>query len=1027
MSGNLNQCSKKCRWPAGLCLFGALLFSQATGEELRVEVDVNNRPALRWMVEGSRFFRLEFAQTFPATNWSFVPVSGLNLLAATNDILAQDSQLPGAARFYRLRSVGVLSNNVVHTVVDAAGSGDHTTVTGAVASLPPEGGVVLLGPGAYAGGWTIPSRVTLRGAGGGQTKILAPVWSGTGARTEAVTVAGDDVVIEGLEVDGQRVSQPAAADSNGLITVTGTRVIIRNCRLVNAINHGVSLLAAATDAVVEHCEIYNTATNNLPAGTEGALQVGVRCQGAVRPVLRYNLVRGWGQGMMLASGVTNGIVTGNEFTDFGQGITTTGLCSGILIQSNSFPRLSSNAVAINATGGDAHQIIGNVILATNFAVGIQLEAGTNHLVSSNTVTMPGQHLLVRSADNRIEGNRLEKTGPPDTGMVRIESPAAVRNIAVNNILIGFNADSIAFHIVGDAAATTATNNLVLRALPAFLLAGAGPGNVVTTLAPSASQVFVGPLGTDGTVLGQPPGVRLESGALTIVSTNLDYAMTLLPEGGGTVTVDDGVYDGAFELPRNTVVRGQGMGRTVIRALLDGAGQVFRVVGTNVLIEAMTVDGRRSAYSVLPAEVLGVNGVISVAGADVTVRNCVVRDAPNNGVFVDVSVPGFLIENCVVENSATNNVPQGTPGGHGYGIFCAGSASPVIRSNVVRGWAQGVGLWPGVTNGLVENNQIVNNFGFIDAAHTTHRSACEDYGAGVVPHGWNLWRSNLVDGSTASCLEIAQGVTASRFVGNTLRRPGQISDYGNHVDVTGGSGQTNRDVVIEGNLFISDGLRVDTCAVNGLAYNTVFSNNTFMGFTNAGNSLGLIFIGATGGVRGTVIVSNSFTSCRFGVRVNGDATDFLVRGNTFTDVRQSDAVIWADSTGTGRIEDNLITGTQSVVGILLSDTANAGHAATIVSGNHVTLPASSVFCLTSNNVITNNVFNETITDSPGTILMTGSNVLRNLVAGNTINTLSPWAIRLSTGANFNTITNNILSSATLRIDESAGTNNVVTEN
>lgn len=1015
------------RWTVGFCLWVAIILGPADGEELRIQLDTNNRPALRWTVEGDRFFRLEFAETFPATNWTFAPGTGLNSLATNNEILGQNFQLSVMARFYRLRSIGVLSNNVVHTVVDAAGSGDHATIAAALASLPPEGGVVVMRAGTYAGGLTIPSRVTLRGEGAGQTRILAPFWSGTGARTEAVTVAGDDVVIEGLEVDGQRASQPAVVDLNGLITVTGARAAIRNCRLVNAINHGVSLLAAASDAVVENCEILNTATNNLAAGAEGAQQAGVRCQDAVRPVLRNNLVRGWGLGMVLASGVTNGIVIGNEFTDFGQGITTTGLCSGILIQSNSFPRLSSNAVAIYAAGGDAHQILGNVILATNFAVGIQLEAGTNQLVSSNMVTMPGQHLLVRSADNRIEGNRLEKTGPPDTGMVRIESPAAVRNIAVNNILIGFNADSIAFHIVGDAAATTATNNLILRATPSFLLGGAGPGNFVTTLMPSASQVFVGPLGTDGTVLGQPPGVRLESGALTIVSTNLAYAMTLLPEGGGTVTVDDGVYDGAFELPRNTVVRGQGMGRTVIRALLDGVGQVFRAVGSNVLIEAMTVDGRRSAYSVLPSAVIGVNGVISVAGADVTVRNCVVRDAPNNGVFVDVSVPGFLIENCVVENSATNNVPQGTPGGHGYGIFCAGSASPVIRSNVVRGWAQGVGLWPGVTNGLVENNQIVNNFGFIDAAHTTHRSACEDYGAGVVPHGWNLWRSNLVDGSTASCLEIAQGVTASRFVGNTLRRPGQISDYGNHVDVTGGSGQTNRDVVIEGNTIISDGLRVDTCAVNGLAYNTVFSNNTFTGFTNAGNSVGLILLGATVGVRGTVIVSNTFNGCRFGVRVNGDATDFLVRGNIFTDVRQSDAAIWADSTGTGRIEDNLITGTQAMVGILLSDTANAGHAGTIVSGNHVTLPASSLFCLTSNNVITNNVFNETIADGPGTILMTGSNVLGNLVAGNTINTLSPWAIRLSTGANFNTITNNILSSATVRIDESAGTNNVVTGN
>lgn len=1011
--------SSRVRWPAGLCLCGALLFNPAAGEEVSILLDSNNRPALRWTVEGSRFFRLEFTETFPATNWTFAPVSGLNLLAATNDILAQALQLPVASRFYRLRSVGVLSNNVVHVVVDATGSGDHTSIAGAVASLPPEGGVVVMRAGTYAGGSTIPSRVTLRGAGADQTRILAPIWSGTGLRTEAVTVAGDDVVIEGVEVDGQRASQPAAADSNGLITVTGARATIRSCRLVNAINHGVSLLPATSDALVENCEIYNTATNNLPAGTEGARQVGVRCQEAVRPVLRNNLVRGWGQGMVLAGGVTNGIVTGNEFTDFGQGITTTGSCSGILIRSNRFPRMSSNAVAINAAGGDAHQIVGNVILATNYAVAIRIEASVNLLVASNTITLPGQHLLVLSSDNRIEGNRLEKTGPPDTGMVRIESPAAERNVAVNNVIIGYDANSIAFHLVNGASATTATNNWVLRARPSFLLAGAGPNNLVTTIVPSASQVFVGPLSTNGTVLGQPPGVRLEGGTLTIATPNLAYALTLLPETGGTVTVDEGIYDGAFELPRNTVVRGQGVGRTIIRAPLDGAGQVFRVVGSNVLIEALTVDGRRSAYSVLPSEVSGVNGVITIDGANVTIRNCRVHDAPNNGILVGVSVPGFLIENSVVENSATNNVPQGTPGGHGYGIFCAGSASPVIRSNVVRGWAQAVGLWPGVTNGLVELNRIVDNFGFIDAAHTINRSACEDYGADVVPHGWNLWRSNLVDGSTSHCLEIAQGVTASRFVGNTLRRPGQISDYGNHWEVTGVTGQTNRDVVIEGNVIISDGLRADACSVNGLAYNTVISNNSFTGFNHPG-SLGPIFLGGLSGVRGTIVVSNTFTACRYGVRMNANTTEFLVRGNTFTDVRASEAVIWASGSGSGRIEGNTVTSSEVVVGIKLGG-IEAGMAGNVVTGNWVTVRGSALMCVNASNTIVNNVFAETVGTSSGTVWLQGAEARGNLVAGNQVSTPGPWAIRLGAGADFNTVTNNLIPPGTLSLASGVGSN------
>lgn len=507
-------------------------------------------------------------------------------------------------------------------------------------------------------------------------------------------------------------------------------------------------------------------------------------------------------------------------------------------------------------------------------------------------------------------------------------------------------------------------------------------------------------------------------------TTLVAALDSLPPEGGVVVLQPGTYAGGLTIPSHVTLRGAGIGQTRLLAPTEGNGQALLVSGSNVVIEAMTLAGQRAARSVPPDEVALI-GVITVDGANVTVRNCHIHDAPNFGVLVGVSVPGFLIENSVVENSATNNVPQGTPGGHGYGIFCAGSASPIIRSNVVRGWAQAVGLWPGVTNGLVEHNQIVDNFGFLDAAHTSTRSACEDYGAATAPHGWNLWRSNLVDGSTSHCLEIAQGVTASRFVGNTLRRPGQISNYGNHWEVTGVSGQTNRDVVIEGNVIISDGLRADHCSVNGFAYNTVISNNTFTGF-NHSSSLGPIFLGGRRGVRGTIVVSNTITASRYGVRVNADTTEFLVRGNTFTDARQSDAVIWADTTGSGRIEGNTVTGSEPVVGIKLTG-LGAGQTGTLVADNWVRVAAGGIWCFTSSNVIRNNVFDETIANGSGTILLSGPNALGNLVVSNVVTTLGPWAIRLSSGADFNTITNNVIPPFTLRIDGSAGVNNVLSGN
>jgi hypothetical protein len=1147
-------------------------------QELALTLSTNQQFQLRWMSPGARFFRLEFSATTLPGNWSGVPYSEVLFSAESNSASAPVSASVGGSRFYRLRSAGSLSNGIVHIVVDAAGAGDQTNISAALADLPPEGGVVTVRAGTYEGGFTVPARVTVRGAGAAQTRVLAPVWNGSGLPPEVIRVAGDDAVIIGLEVDGRRELQPVTAQAGGaLIQLAGARTVLRDSRLVNAAGYGVSFGPTAVDALVEGCELLNTATNNTAGGTAGAHQAAVRCQGAARPVIRNNLISGWSQGVALHDGVTNALVEGNRllenlgfadvlhtrwaaaieevgtalapsvgnrwrsntisgsaghalavglfvlgaefmgnsftrsgqvsgqgelwrvqggtgfgagglvfegnvitsngarpescefdgglggltirsnlftgfthlasrgplvlagmptvgtvavvsnlFTGCREGVALTGAAGGVLVRENSFLQLPTNSVAIKAAGGDGHQILGNIITAGQYAVGIRLEAGTNHLVSSNQVTLPGQHVLVLSAGNRIEGNRLEGIGLPGTSIVRIESTNAVGNTATGNLIIGFNADSVAFHFVDAAATNSASSNLVLRATPMFF-ASSGPGNIVQWPLEPATEVFVGPLAIGGTVLGRVPGLRFADGVLTHVTTNLVQAMSLLPESGATVTLDEGTFDGSFTLPRNTTLRGQGIGRTVVRAPVDGTGQIlFMTNGNgNILVEAMTFDGRRSAYAVLPSEVLGVNGVITVDAADVTLRDCQVRDAINNGVFVGISVPGFLIENCLVENSATNNRPAGTPGGHGYGIFCAGSASPIIRSNVVSGWAQGVGLWPGTTNGLVERNRIVDNFGFIDAAHKVTRSACEDYGAGVVPHGWNLWRSNLVDGSTSHCLEIAQGVNASRFIGNELRRPGQISDYGNHWEVTGVLGQTNRDVLIEGNLIISEGLRADNCSVNGVALNTVVSNNTFTGFRGG---LGPIFLGGLHGVRGTLVVSNMFTDSVYGVRVNADADGFGVVGNTFSGVRRSDAVVWVHTTGSGRVEGNVITGEEAVVGIKLDDTVGAGvRGGNVVRGNRVRVAASGLLCFTPRNVIVDNEFEETIGNGIGTILLTSVGAVGNEVRGNRVITLSPWALRLSSGATGNTVTNNIIPAFGLQIDESVGINNVILGN
>ena len=689
------------------------------------------------------------------------------------------------------------------------------------------------------------------------------------------------------------------------------------------------------------------------------------------------------------------------------------------LRNNVFISSASGLPLVNATAGSGHRVESNRFESVISMVGVLLASGSGHRVATNVFRAPGSAVVLQGGASTVEKNDFRNPGGAATALVRLEGVTASGNVVVSNLLIA--PSGVAVAIASGAVGNRVEAN---RLVPGDVLveATAGSGNVVVNNAlRTLIAVSAVPPPWVGEIVG---GVALETtnGVPTLWTGTLSNAVALIGSSGADVELGEGVFTGNVQLTNGVVLRGQGRERTKIVPLTPEQLPAVRVVGSGVTIQDLEFDGQRDASPETTNSFNGIEGVVTVSGAGASLRRVRVANSLLNGILATFGGAGLRIEDSLILNTATNNVPEGTVGGHGYGIFCSRAANVVVRSNVISGWAQGVGLWWGVTNGLVELNRIVDNFGFIDAAHLINRSACEDYGADVVPHGANLWRSNLVDGTTARCLEIAQGVTGSRFIGNVLRRPGQISNHsGEHWDVTGVVGQPTSDIWIEGNDIRSEGLRADSCSVNGLASRVVVTNNDFVGFAHS-VSPGPIFLGGLSGVSNVMIVGNRFSDSRFGVWVNSDTTDYVVRDNVFTNVQPSDAVIHIDNSGTGRVEGNSISGTAIVTGMKINGTGSNW-----ISGNWVVLPAQSLICLGADNIVTNNVFTETFASGVGTIRLYGSGAARNRVVGNTVGSPNSRAILVDGGAADNTVTNNVLTAGDIVVSVTAGPGNVVTGN
>lgn len=486
-------------------------------------------------------------------------------------------------------------------------------------------------------------------------------------------------------------------------------------------------------------------------------------------------------------------------------------------------------------------------------------------------------------------------------------------------------------------------------------------------------------------------------------TTIAVAITAAPVGA-TIVVKRGTYSPVATLaPKaNQTIRGEGKGATIINAPVGGGLNAFRLDSAGVTIEKLAINGQKALQP-------DVQSNSAYQGIRVTAANCTVRDVRifgtrNHAIWVQLGGDNFTLRDSSIENES---ITTAVPGWSYYGVQLYGAVkNGLIKNNRITGWAQGVGLWYGVQDTVVEGNNIIDNYGFLDAAHTQTRSACEDFGGLEPGHERNKWINNIVDGSTSHCLEIAQGVHGSEFIGNTLRNPA-----GKFWEITGQMGQETTDILIQGN-DIKSGATTRNCAVVGLVHRVMITQNK--------HDKASIVVGGAPGATDISIHANNLRNVDYAVWINDVAAPCSVTYNTI-----NAASVWGIYVISGSSHDishNRIRSTTAGGGIAI--TANAGVAQRIKE-NFISTFGTPINCQQSQCQIESNDVKGTGSAAVAGIFSIGNRtqILRNFIRQAVGTERDIWVSGVSNnvkvrenGLTYNTI-----------LDNSGGVGNVIVDN
>jgi hypothetical protein len=516
----------------------------------------------------------------------------------------------------------------------------------------------------------------------------------------------------------------------------------------------------------------------------------------------------------------------------------------------------------------------------------------------------------------------------------------------------------------------------------------------------------------------PPTLRVAADGSGDYLT-IEGALTAAPAtGGAIISIKDGTYAAAggaaltVNKPSLQLI-GDSQAGVIINAPLSSTNAIV-ISADDVLIQAVTIDGRRAA---------GGTGVgVDVFSAQRThLAYCTIKNQGLNaqGVYIHrntVDSDDGEIDHCTISNLAADG-GTAVAGGFAAGIqILSGGNRWLIHDNDISGWSQAIGLWYGCSDCEIYSNNLHDNYGYLDAAHTTTRSALEVYPADTTGGGHYI-HDNTIDGSTSCCIESAQGDNGTLYEHNTLSNWNAFNNGtgGAIACIDGGATQQNIDVIFDGNIITAPNR---TGGVLISARSTIYRNNYHYDFITSDQ---VILVLANLAAR--TIEGNHFSNCQGMLFLHDTCGDGeTIKDNVFA--------IEAAAAGTGdniiriagganhQITGNSITASDPA-GISIEATAGGGHT---ITGNTIsTAQNPCITLLVGTCDVNNNSF--TTTWAGWAVYLSGAACLTNSVQYNTV-IAAATAVRLDGGADYNTVIHNTLTGG---ISNAGGAHNVTSPN
>ena len=267
-------------------------------------------------------------------------------------------------------------------VVDPGGQGDYTNVEVAVAATP-AGSTIFVRRGTYVINDSLRPKAGVRIVGEGFGTVIR---AKAGFNKNPFFIESDHVVLESLNIDGNRANQQTNKSNVDFQGITGGRVI--NCWVHDAGGYNIVCYPGGSDIIVSGNRVYD------------ATQDGIEMMGTSYATICGNAVSGCGNGIQLwnntGDAAHNAVVGNTVRRSPNMGIVVQDGAHDNVISGNTVDGSGVNGIFIGNGGGtttnpaNGNLVTGNTVTGSASA-GIRLNGVSECVVSQNLVRSNGQH------------------------------------------------------------------------------------------------------------------------------------------------------------------------------------------------------------------------------------------------------------------------------------------------------------------------------------------------------------------------------------------------------------------------------------------------------------------------------------------------------------------------------------------------------------------------------------------------------------------------------------------------------------